>query len=299
MDNARASTLMVLAMAFFAVEDMFVKFLSARLPVGQVIAVSGGLGLVVFWGLLRRAGGRFFTRALGHPLVVARTAGEVVGTVGFVMAVALTELSTAAAIIQALPLAIVLGAAIFLGETVGWRRWLAIGTGLFGVMLIIKPGVAGFDANALWAVLGVAGLAARDIATRRVPREIASDQLSTLAWGALVPAGLGLAAALGTPLRPLGLPDWGLFAGLIGFGVIGYALLVKATRVGDASVIAPFRYTRLVFALIVAVLVFGERPDALTLSGAAIIAAAGGFSMWRERAARRAKAPSPAPGAPV
>lgn len=289
MDNSRASVLMVVAMAFFAVEDMFVKFLSVRLSVGQILTVSGALGCLIFWVLLRRRGLRFLTPDLAHPLVLIRTLGEVIGTMGFVMAVATTDLTVAAAIIQALPLAIVLGAALVLDESVGWRRWLAVGIGLAGVMMIIRPGLAGFDANALWAVLSVIGLALRDVATRRVPRRIPSDQLSTLAWGALVPTGLVVAAGFGSDWRAMGLTDAGLFAGLLGFGVIGYMMLVSATRVGDAGVIAPFRYARLVFALAIGVLVFGERPDAWTLIGAAVIAAAGGFSMWREvQAARRA-----------
>lgn len=287
MDNTRASALMVLAMAFFAVEDMFVKFLSARLAVGQILAVTGALGALIFWLLLRRRGGRVLTPALFHPLVLTRTLGEVIGTLGFVMAVATTDLTVAAAIIQALPLAIVLGAALVLGETIGWRRWLAVAVGLIGVMMIIKPGLAGFDANSLWALLSVVGLALRDVATRRVPRDIPSDQLSTLAWAALVPTGLAVLAGFGTPWRAMAATDAGLVAGLLGFGVIGYMMLVSATRVGDAGVIAPFRYARLVFALAIGVLVFGERPDAWTLTGAAIIAAAGGFSMWREMRAAR------------
>ncbi|MFB2533363.1 DMT family transporter [Paracoccus sp. p4-l81] len=291
MDNSRAAGLMLLAMAFFAVEDMFVKFLSTRLSVGQILAVSGAMGCVTFWLLLRRAGGRLITRDLAHPLVITRTLAEVVGTLGFVTAVATTALSSAAAIIQALPLVIVVLAALVLGESIGWRRWLAVAAGLVGVMMIIKPGLAGFDVNSLWAVLSVIGLAVRDVVTRRVPRRIASDQMSTLAWGALVPAGLVVAWGFGTPLQAMSALDMGLFLGLIGFGVTGYAALVSATRIGDAAVIAPFRYSRLIFALIIAVLVFGERPDLWTLAGATIIAAAGGFAMWREvRAGRRARA---------
>lgn len=288
MENSRASVLMVLAMAGFAIEDMFIKFLSHRLPVGQILLLAGVLGASIFYVMLRRGGGRFWTRDLTHPMVLMRTAAELVGTVGFVSAVALTELSSASAILQALPLAITLGAALFLHESVGWRRWTAIGIGFVGVLMIVKPGLAGFEARSLWAVLGVVGLATRDLATRRVPRHIASDQLSVAAWGVFILAGPLLGLAFGTPFHMLSLGESALSIGMIVAGVAGYAALVQATRVGDAAVIAPFRYSRLVFALVIGALVFGERPDLATLAGAALIVGAGIFAMWR--AAHRPRA---------
>lgn len=288
MENTRASALMVLAMAFFAVEDMFVKFLSYRLPVGEILGIAGVSGFAIFWVMLRRKGGRFLTPALWHPVVVIRTLGELIGTIGFVSAVALTEISSASAILQALPLAIVLGAALFLGETVGWRRWLAIGAGFVGVLMIVKPGLAGFEPRSFWAVLGVIGLAIRDLATRRVPARIPSDQLSTAAWGVFIIGGPLLGWGFRTPFLTPTLSEAGLFAAMMVVGVAGYATLVTATRIGDAAVIAPFRYSRLIFALIIGTTVFAERPDFWTLAGAAVIAGAGAFALWREaRISRR------------
>lgn len=287
MENTRASTLMVLAMAGFAIEDMFVKFLSARLPVGEILTLTGLLGAAVFYVLLRRGGGRFWTRDLLHPVVLIRTLGELIGTLGFVSAIALTELSSASAILQALPLVIVMGAAVFLGESVGWRRWLAIGAGFLGVLMIVKPGLAGFEPLSFWAVIGVVGLAMRDLATRRVPAHIPSDQLSVAAWGVFIVAGPIVGWAFGTPLiRPSG-GELAITIAMICAGVAAYATLVTATRVGDAAAIAPFRYSRLIFAMIIGVTVFGERPDFWTLAGAALIATAGGFAMWREARAGR------------
>ncbi|MDO5528370.1 MAG: DMT family transporter [Paracoccus sp. (in: a-proteobacteria)] len=289
MDNYRASVMMVLAMAGFAMEDMFVKLLSARLPIGQILALLGVLGMSVFWLRLRRAGHALFTRDLMRPVLIIRNAGEVVGAVGFVSALILTDLSSTSAILQAAPLMIMLGAWLFLGEKVGWRRWLAIAVGFVGVMLIVKPGMSGFQPLSVLAVIGVAGLAARDLATRRVPAGIPSDQLSASAFGWMIPTGIILDTALGAPwvtLSPLNAAQ--LFGAMV-MGVSAYSALVIATRVGEASVIAPFRYSRLIFALIIGIAVFGERPDALTLIGAAIIAGAGGFAMWREVVAGRRK----------
>ncbi|MDO5659286.1 MAG: DMT family transporter [Paracoccus sp. (in: a-proteobacteria)] len=289
MENYRASILMVLAMAGFAMEDMFTKLLSARLPIGQIIAMLGLMGMAVFWLRLRHGGGRLFTRDLLRPVLLIRNGGEVIGGVGFISALILTEISSTSAILQAAPLMIMLGAWLFLGESVGWRRWLAIGVGFVGVLLIVKPGMSGFQPLSVLAVIGVAGLAVRDLATRRVPPGIRSDQLSASAFGALVPAGVMLDLVFGTPWV---MPDLVNIAQLFGAmiaGVAAYTGLVSATRVGEASVIAPFRYSRLIFALIIGVVIFGERPDTLTLLGAAIISGAGGFAMWREAALRRRK----------
>lgn len=280
--NLRAAGFMVGSMAMFAVEDAAIKTLTMRLPVGQVLATLGLLGLGVFWAMLVREGGRMWTRQLLLRPVVLRNLGEAVGSLGFTSALALTDLSSASAILQALPLALVLGGALFLGEKVGWRRWTAILVGFAGVLLIIRPGAAGFQAESVLALIGVAGLALRDLATRRMPGQVRSHQLSASAFGSLVPAGLGLAWAMGTPLA---VPTGGealWFLGCIIFGVLGYSMMVAATRVGEASLIAPLRYVRLIFALLIAVAVFGERPDALTLAGATLIVGSGAFAMWRE-----------------
>lgn len=287
MENLRASGLMVLSMALFALEDMFVKLLSGAMPVGQIVMILGGLGGAVFWALLALRGKRLLTRDLLRPAVLTRNAGEVIGTLGFVSALALTELSSASAILQTLPLAIVLGAAVFLREPVGWRRWTAILTGFAGVLLIVQPWGAGFSALSLLAVFGVIGLALRDLTTRGIPASVPSNQLSASAFLALVPAGAVLMAVTGDAPVPVGAGDALRFVACMVFGVLGYATLVMATRVGEASVIAPFRYSRLVFALIVAVVVFGERPDLQTLTGSAVIVGSGSYAMWREALRRR------------
>ncbi|SEH87881.1 DMT family transporter [Paracoccus alkenifer] len=286
--NRHAVVLMTASMAAFAVEDALVKTLTVTLAPGQVVMTVGALGMAVFWLLLARQGGRLWTRDLLLRPVLLRNLGEVVGSTGFIMALALTELSSASAILQALPLALVMGGALFLGERVGWRRWSAILVGFAGVLLIIRPGTGGFEPRSVLALIGVAGLALRDLATRRMPRHILSHQLSASAFATLIPGGLALALLLGEPLRLPTLVEAAGFAACITVGVAGYAMMIVATRVGEASLVAPLRYTRLVFALIVAVLVFGERPDALTLAGAALIVGSGGFAMWRElRLARR------------
>lgn len=283
MDNLRGAMLMVLAMLGFAFEDMFIKLTADALPVGQIVLMLGFGGGMIFAAILLLKGQALWSRDMATLPILLRAVGEIVGTLGFVTAIVLTEISSASAILQATPLAVTLGAALFLGEPVGWRRWSAIIVGFAGVMLIIRPGAASFNALSLFAVLGVLGLALRDLATRRVPRGTSSMQLSFLAFIVLIPAGAALMAATGTAYVAPPPANWLYLVGAISIGVFAYYGIVAAMRVGEVSFVTPFRYSRMLFALLIGVVVFGERPDLLTLTGAAIIIASGIYTIWRER----------------
>ena len=287
MENLRGSLLMTAAMLGFAIEDMFIKLLSASVPLGMVLILLGAGGAVVFAVLALMRGDALFSRDLLARSVLIRNAGELIGTVGFITAIALTPLSSASAILQATPLVVTLGAALFLGEQVGWRRWSAILVGFAGVLLIIRPGFDAFEPASLFAVMGVIGLALRDLATRTVPRAISSMQLSTYAFLTLVPAGMVMLAFTGDAPRLLNGLEWLLIAAALAFGVLSYYAIVAAMRMGDVAVITPFRYSRLVFALCFGVLFFGERPDMATLAGSALIVASGIYTFWREARLRR------------
>lgn len=288
MHNLRAALLMVLAMAAFAAEDALLKALSGSIPTGQLLAVIGFAGMVVFgiWIAVGPEGLRL--RTLLRPQVVIRNLCEGVCAVTFVTALATGDLSIASAILQAQPLLMTLGAALFLGEQVGWRRWLSIAVGFAGVLLIVKPGTASFEVSSIFAVIAVMTLAVRDLITRRLPPEVGSGLLSAGAFGSMGAAGLVL-LILGGQSAVVPTPGQGaLMAATLCFGLLGYITMVIATRIAEIAVIAPFRYSRLLFALLLAVGVFRERPDALTLTGAALIAGAGIYSMWREARLRRA-----------
>ncbi|MEX3315266.1 DMT family transporter [Sulfitobacter sp. PS-8MA] len=286
MDNLRGAILMVLAMAGFAIEDMFIKLTSDALPVGQIIATLGAGGGTVFAIILLLQGRRLFSADMLTGPILLRAVGEVLGTLCFVTAIVLTPLSSASAILQATPLAVTLGAALFLAEPVGWRRWSAIIVGFLGVLLIIRPGLEGFNALSLFAVAGVIGLALRDLATRKVPPSISSMQLSFLAFIVLVPAGLVLMLATGAPVATPGKAEILYLSGAVVIGVLAYYAIVAAMRVGEVSFVTPFRYMRMLFALVVGIMVFDESPDTLTLVGAAIIIASGVYTLWRERKIR-------------
>lgn len=178
MHNLRAALLMVLAMAAFACEDALLKALSGTIPTGQLLAVVGFAGMAVFalWIALGPQGLRL--RDLLRPQVALRNLCEGVCAITFVTALATGGLSIASAILQAQPLLMTLGAALFLGEQVGWRRWLSIAVGFCGVLLIVKPGTAAFEVSSIFAIIAVLALAVRDLVTRRLPPEVGSGLLS-------------------------------------------------------------------------------------------------------------------------
>lgn len=291
MENLRGSLLMIAAMAGFALEDMLIKQMAAGLPMGQVVAMIGLGGTLTFGIYTRARGDRILAPALLSPPVVLRNLGEMVATASFVAALVLTTLSSASAILQATPLAVTLCAALFLGARVGWRRWSAIGVGLVGVLLIIQPGLAGFAPASLFAVVAVAALALRDLAVRKIPASVTSAQLSVWAFITVVPTGALMMAVMATPPVVPAAADLGRLLAAMVVGGLGYYAIVAATRTGEVAVVVPFRYTRLVFAMALGALAFGERPDALTLTGAGLVVAAGLYTIWREARARPVAAP--------
>lgn len=290
MENLRGSLLMVLSMAGFALEDMFIKYLAGTLAIGQITIMLGIGGALAFSAVSAWRGEPTLSRLMLHPAVMLRSLGEMIGTLSYLTALALTPLSSVSSILQAMPLAVTLGAALFMGAQVGWRRWTAIVVGFCGVLMIIRPGLSGFEPASLFAVLAVFGLALRDLATRAVPVTATSWQLSTYGFLALIPTGfimLGVSGEMTVPSRQ----DWMLFAGAMMASLVAYYAIVGAMRLGEVAVVTPFRYSRLIFALLIGILLFGERPDFWTYAGAAIIIGSGLYTFLRERhMARRARA---------
>ena len=287
-DNRRGIVLMVGAMGFFALEDMLIKFAAQGLPIGEIVLISGIFGVPFFGWLAARSGRSIWVKGALHPAVLMRAAGEMVGSLAYITALATVPLPTVSAVLQVMPLAVTLGAALFLRERVGWRRWSAIAVGLAGVMLVIRPGLDGFRPAALWVLITVVGLAARDLATRRVPPEYSDAQIS--AWGllAVTVLGLGMMAVSGEAVMPDAAQALGL-AAMVVVGAAGYWAITAASRTGEVAVVAPFRYTRLVFAIVIGALVFAEPVDLLTLCGAGLIIGSGLYSFARSRIRENAR----------
>ena len=285
MNNLKGSLLMVAAMAGFALEDMLVKAAAQDLPVGQVLIIFGCGGMLIFAAsAMIRGEVLLHPQAFSRPLLI-RAFFEILGRLGYTVAIALTPLSSASAILQAAPLVVAAGAVLVFGEKVGWRRWLAIVIGFIGVLMILRPGTGGFEPLSIFAVLGMIGFAGRDLATRAAPQSMTNAQLGLYGFAMMAVAGVIALSWTGGAMLPDGTSSLLLLAAII-MGVVGYSCLTGAMRTGEIGVVAPFRYIRLVFAMILGVLVFAERPDVMTLLGSAVIVASGLYTVFRGQRAK-------------
>ena len=204
------------------------------------------------------------------------------------MALSTSPMSTVTVLGQAMPLVVMVGAALFLNETIGWRRWLAAGLGLAGVLMIMRPGGTSFDPGLLWVILYVLGLGTRDLASRKLPRTVSTP--FAVAWSMLPLVALGLAMmAFQGGWQSIGGATSAYLAAFIFMTSGAVALITVAMRIGEVSAVAPFRYSRILFGLLIAVAVFGEKLDALTIAGAALIAGSGLYAFWRERRVHSAR----------
>ncbi|MCC0025580.1 MAG: DMT family transporter [Zhengella sp.] len=279
-ENLRGAMLMVFAMACFAVEDMFIKRAAQSLPVGQILILFGLAGMIAFSAIAAMRGQRPWHGAMLGRTLLLKAVLEVVGRLGYTLGIALTPLSNASAILQATPLVVVAGAAVLFGEKVGLRRWLAVGIGFMGVLIVLRPGMEGFVPAALWTVIGMFGFAGRDLASRAAPKVLSNPQLGAHGFAALTVAGLILLPFTGAPVRPSP-PVIGFLAAASLFGVTAYWSLTAAMRMGEVSVVTPFRYTRLLFGIALGIAVFGESFDRITLAGAVLILASGLYTLLR------------------
>ena len=283
MVNLRGILFMTLSMGGFAVEDLFLKILSETVPVSQIliyVGISGTLLLSIISVIKRIPVLR--NDIYSNKLFIIRSFADMMGAILIMTSISLMPLSTVSSILQALPLFIIFGAVLIFKESVDWRRWSAVSFGFMGVILILKPGLGSFHSSSLIVLMGVACLALRDLVTRKISKDIHSLTVSLYAFILTTVGGIFSLPFFGNFIT-LTITQWFVVLTITLFGCFSYFMLVLATRNGDISVISPFRYSRLIFALVLAILVLNERPDNLTLFGAAIIVVAGYYTIWRER----------------
>jgi drug/metabolite transporter (DMT)-like permease len=282
---------MAVAMAGFTMNDSITKAVSSEMNFGEIMLVRGAFAIALIWAFAAWQGALRPLRTLFVRPVALRVIGEVGGTVSFLAAIVHLPLANTAAIFQALPLAITLGAALLFSEPVGWRRWLAISAGFAGVLIIVRPGLAGFNEFSLLALVSVVFCAGRDLATRQIPAKIPSLFITLLTTTVVTATGAAILVPLGgwTPPSFHALSLLALAAVLL---LIGYQTVIMALRTGDISAVAPFRYTALLWAMLLGYLVFGDKPDAMMIVGAAIIVLSGLYAFYRERVRHRLLAAS-------
>ncbi|RWK98878.1 MAG: DMT family transporter [Mesorhizobium sp.] len=286
--NLRGALFMVVAMSGFTLNDAITKVASESMNMAQVMLIRGAFASL-FVGLLAwQRGALALSGSMLQPMVAVRVAGEAGATVSFLIALAHLPIANVSAVLQALPLAVTMGAALVFNEGVGWRRWLAIAIGFAGVLIIVRPGFEGFSIYSVLALACVACCAVRDLATRRIPQAIPTLLVSTTTALAMTMLGAALLLPMGgwTPMTGESTALLAMAAVLV---VIGYQFIIMAMRMGDISFIAPFRYTALLWSILLGLFVFGDVPDLPMILGASVIVGSGLYALYRERVVGRRK----------
>ena len=283
--NRRGIVSIVAAMAFFVSNDALVKFVSQDMPTSQLIFLRGLMATALVLAAARAMGATRRIREVVRGPVVARAAVDALATMLYLVSLFNLPIANATAINLAAPLFITVFAVMFMHEQVGWRRWAAIGTGFAGVLLIIQPRAQGFNVFALVCLAATVCHAARDLLTRRIPRGIPSI-LVTLSTAIAVTLLAG-ALSLIEGWRAFGPAQIALLGLASLFLAGGYYAIIDCMRHGEMSLVAPFRYTGLLWALIVGFLVWGDVPNALAWSGIALLVASGLYVLHRERVRAR------------
>lgn len=280
--NVRGILLMIASMIIFSVVDTLIKMSTAMLSTSQVMFfLLCGSGLL-FATIAKLQGDSLKHPKAFAPVLLLRYFVEVTGMLGMVTALEKIPLSTVGAITQATPIFAAICAALFLGERVGWRRWLSIIVGFIGVLLIVQPGAVAFDINVLWAVLALVALSIRDLTTRMVPADMPSATLATYTMAGAIPATIIWVLFNGESFFPAQ-ANWFIVIPMVALGSLAYLLLIASLRMAEVSVVMPFRYTRVIFLVVIGMVFFEEIPDTWTIMGAMLIVVSGIYIMWREQ----------------
>jgi drug/metabolite transporter (DMT)-like permease len=270
---------MIIAMGCLTLTDLLIKVSSQTLPIGQVMISYGVGSLIVFWILLRIKGESIRLSPLNNPTVIFRNIGELIALNGMFLALVYVPLSTIGAVIQTVPILVTAAAALFLGERVGMRRASAIFVGFLGALLIIQPGAASFDITAILALIAAIGMALRDIATKLVRENLSTRLLSFYSCFLFIISGSVLLIINGEASVPV-LGNSVTIAAMIVTGSLGFFFMTEAVRLGEMSVVSPFRYTRLLFSMATGILILGEQVNTYMIIGSALTILSGLY-IWR------------------
>lgn len=281
--TTRGVIAMLAGMGIQVLNDAVVKLVSARVPVSEIMALRGFGAIALAFVMIFVLGQQARLKTVVHPLVALRSFLEAMACVTYMTALAHLGLAEFTSIIQATPL-IITALAVMLGwQKVGWRRWLAVAFGFGGVLLIAKPSAHGVNAYAALALLSASFMAVRDLVTRKIPSHAPSMVVTFGSTIAVTLIGLGVGAASPGEWVVPGALDLGLIALAAGLVVGCNMLIVLAFRLGDMTVVGPFRYSVILGSLALGWAIWGDRPDAVALVGSALIVGSGLYALRREK----------------
>jgi drug/metabolite transporter (DMT)-like permease len=264
---------MTVGMAGYVINDALIKWATEAMPLFQAIAFRGVAILVLLSVVIRARGGRPSLTPLRHRTVTARVVIEVVTTVLYLTALTRAPLANLTAILQLVPVVVTFVAARLLRERLSAVRVTAVLVGFGGVLMIVRPGSEGFNPWLLAGVATAAIIVVRELVTRRIPAEIDGGAVAFTTGVAITVTGFVLSAFQGWEQPPPA--RVGALCLAACFLAIGYVASVNAVRIGEMSFTALFRYTIMIFAITMQIIVFRDVPDGWTFAGVAVITAAG------------------------
>jgi len=279
--NLRGILSMLAAMFFFVTNDTLIKITSETLPTPQIIVIRGAIAVVLV--CLFAAATGVFRRwpRTGWRTIGLRSIGEVGSTLLYLTALFHMPIASIVSIMQTMPLVLTVFSAVILGEIVRWRRWAAVLFGFIGVLLVVQPGTASFDAYALIGLASLAFASLRDISSRYLPAEVPSLIVALVAMSATTLAGgVWSLAVPWQPVTPADLLSLGVAAALLSGA---FYFITEAMRHGEVSVVTPFRYSIILGGIAAGYMVWDQLPDALGTAGIVLIVASGLYVFYRER----------------
>ena len=289
-DNAKGALFMMCSMAAFTFNDLFIKAIGTDVPLPQMLLLRGILACVMIYILARYLNALAWPeRAKDRWLIVLRSGAEVAAAYFFLTALLHMPFANVTAILQTLPLTVTLAAALVFKEAVGWRRMLAIVIGFCGMMLIVRPGTEGFTIHSIYVLIAVVCVTVRDLAARRLSKEVPSLTV-TLVGAIFVTVFGGVGAVVTGEWTDMTSTQIAMLIASAIFVIGGYVFSVMVMRIGEVGFTSPFRYTAMLWALLLGYVFFDEWPEPLTFIGAGLIVATGIFTLYRESRAKKRQA---------
>ena len=280
-ENTKGAFLISLAAACYVMSDIFMKFLSSEISMFQITFLRGLLVTFFLFSYCYMSEASFFIKEWRDRIVITiRSTLEVIMTYAFLAALFNMNVANANAILQLIPLMVLLGSFIFLRQSPKTYEWIAVLVGCFGAVIIIRPGASDFNFFTIHALVAVFCLSARDLLTVRLNKNIPSNIVAF--YSALMLTMVSFLLSEDTDL--FGKVDNSLFIVYTAIFVsIGYIASVSAMRYGEVTFVSPFRYTALLWASVMGFVFFGEIPKFSTLFGGFIIILAGIFIFYKSK----------------
>ena len=280
-ENTKGAFLISLAAACYVMSDIFMKFLSSEISMFQITFLRGLLVTFFLFSYCYMSEASFFIKEWRDRIVITiRSILEVIMTYAFLAALFNMNVANANAILQLIPLIVLLGSFIFLRQSPKTYEWIAVLVGCFGAVIIIRPGASDFNFFTIHALVAVFCLSARDLLTVRLNKNIPSNVVAF--YSALMLTVVSFLLSEDTDL--FGKVDNSLFIVYTAIFVsIGYIASVSAMRYGEVTFVSPFRYTALLWASVMGFIFFGEIPKFSTLFGGSLIILAGIFIFYKSK----------------